>query len=205
MPSVLPRSDHADAEVGRHRRRLEARLLPGAVLEVGDVLRQAAHRRHDQRPGRARPARSGEPTPSATAMPCCGAGVDVDVVADLAGLGDQPQLGQLLEQLARKARAFADQHQHLGVAQPHRQLADALDGIGEHLRVQVAELGGARQLAHRVLVVVEDDDVHAADYGRPRRAAAVSARRTQESRPRGGLSRGVASAGVQRPRVRQAR
>jgi len=33
------------------------------------------------------------------------AGVDVDVVADAPGLGDQAQLRKLLEQLAREARA----------------------------------------------------------------------------------------------------
>jgi hypothetical protein len=30
-------------------------------------------------------------------------------------------------------RAFADQHDHVGVAQAHRQLADALDRVGEDL------------------------------------------------------------------------
>mgnify|MGYP006195770633 CR=1 FL=1 len=40
----LAAQHHADAEIGRHRGRLEAGLLPGAVLEVADVLRQAAHR-----------------------------------------------------------------------------------------------------------------------------------------------------------------
>jgi hypothetical protein len=34
-----------------------------------------------------------------------------------------------------KVGALADQHQHVGVAQAHRQLADALDGVGEDLGV----------------------------------------------------------------------
>jgi hypothetical protein len=42
----------------------------------------------------------GEPTPSATAMPG-GAGLDVDVGADAAGLRDQLQARQLFQQLAR--------------------------------------------------------------------------------------------------------
>ena len=105
---------------------------------------------------------TGEPTPSATAMPQPGAGLDVDVRADAAGLRDQLELGQLLEQLPREVGALADQHQHVGVAQPHRELADALDGVGEDLGVELLELGRALELAHRVLVVVEDDDVHGA-------------------------------------------
>src|SRR5262249_6362719 len=47
-----------------------------------------------------------------------------------------------------------------GVAQPHRQLPDALDGVGMDLGVVGLELGGAAQLAHGILIVVEDDDVH---------------------------------------------
>jgi hypothetical protein len=52
-----------------------------------------------------------------------------------AGLRDQLQPRQLLQQRAWELRAFADQHQHVGVAQAHRQLADALDGVGEDLGV----------------------------------------------------------------------
>ena len=104
----------AQAEVRRHRGRLEARLLPGAVLEVADVLRQAAHRRHDQRPGqlgrRQRRARALGHRDAAL-----GAGVDVDVAADPAGLRDELELGQLLDQLARDLGALADQHDHVGV------------------------------------------------------------------------------------------
>ncbi len=187
---------HAHAEVGRHGRGLQARLLPRAVLEVGDVLRQAAHRGHDQRPrelgrrvGRAHALGHGDAVRRA--------GIDVDVLAHLARLCDQAQLGQLLEQLAREARAFADQHQHFGVAQAHRQLADALDGVGEHLRVQVAELGGAGELPHRVLVIVEDDDVHASDYGPRNEPFRVGGGRKKAARRRlvRWTQRGVSCAG----------
>ena len=92
--------------------------------------------------------------------PVFGAGIEVDVRPHGPGLGDQAQLGQLVEQLARDLGALADQYQHLGVAQPHRELAHALDGVGEHLGRVGFELGGAGQLAHGVLVVVEDHDVH---------------------------------------------
>ena len=48
----------------------------------------------------------------------------------------------------------------LAHAQAHRELADALDGVGEDLGVEGFQLAGALELAHGVLVVVEDDDVH---------------------------------------------
>jgi phosphoglycerate dehydrogenase-like enzyme len=41
---------HADAKVGRHGGSLQSALLPGAVLEVADVLGQTPHRGHDQGP-----------------------------------------------------------------------------------------------------------------------------------------------------------
>src|SRR4029079_2261248 len=63
------------------------------------------------------------------------------------------------EERLREVRALADQYQHLGVAQSDRELADALDGVGEDLGGEVFELGRGLELAHRVLVVVEDDDV----------------------------------------------
>ena len=103
---------------------------------------------------------TGEPTPSATAMPSRVQASTSMCGPTRAGLRDQLQLGQLLEQRAREVRALADQHQHVGVAQPHRELADALDGVGEDLGVVGLQLRGALELAHRVLVVVEDDDVH---------------------------------------------
>ena len=78
---------------------------------------------------------TGEPTPSATAMPS-----RVQASTSMCG-PTRPvcemsfSLRQLLQQRARELRALADQHQHVGVAQAHRQLADALDGVGEDLGV----------------------------------------------------------------------
>src|SRR5206468_6655262 len=40
----------SEAEVRRQRRRLQSRLLPRALLQVRDVLRNAPLRRHDERP-----------------------------------------------------------------------------------------------------------------------------------------------------------
>ena len=104
---------------------------------------------------------TGEPTPSATAMPS-----RVQVSTSMCG-PTRPvceisfSLGSFSSSCAREVGALADQHQHVGVAQPHRQLADALDGVGEDLGVVGLPACAAHlQLAHGVLVVVEDDDVH---------------------------------------------
>jgi len=89
-----------------------------------------------------------------------GAGRQVDVVADPPGLRDQLQARQLLDQLAADRRAVTDQHQDVGVAQPHRELSHSLDGVGEHLDGIGLQFAGALQLADGVLVVVQNHDVH---------------------------------------------
>ena len=133
---------HADGEIGRHRRRLQPALLPGAVLEVADVLRQPPHRGHHQRPGQlGRRHRRAHAFGHRDAQPR--AGLDVDVRADAPGLRDELEPGQLLQQRAREVRAFADQHQHVGVAQAHRELTDALDRVGEDLGVVGLQPRGA--------------------------------------------------------------
>jgi hypothetical protein len=55
---------------------------------------------------------TGEPTPFGDGDAEPRAGLDVDVRADAAGLGDQLELRKLLEELARKLAALADQDQH---------------------------------------------------------------------------------------------
>mmetsp|Transcript_39182 Transcript_39182/g.92014 ORF Transcript_39182/g.92014 Transcript_39182/m.92014 type:complete len:288 (+) Transcript_39182:1322-2185(+) len=155
----LATQQHADAEIGRHGCRLQPRLLPGAMLEVADVLRQPAHGCHDQRPGQlGRRDRAADAFGHGNAQPR--AGLQVDVAADAAGLGDELQLGELFEQLAREGGALPDQHQYLGVAQPHGELPDALHRVGEDLGVQRLQLGRAAQLADSVLVVIENDHIH---------------------------------------------
>ena len=82
---------------------------------------------------------TGEPTPSATAMPS-----RVQVSTSMCG-PTRPvceisfSLGSFSSSWRGNWRALADQHQHLGVAQPHRELADALDGVGEDLGVEVLQ------------------------------------------------------------------
>ena len=105
---------------------------------------------------------TGEPTPSATAMPS-----RVQVSTSMCG-PTRPvceislSLGSFSSSWRGKWRALADQHQHFGIANPHRELADALDGVGEDLGVELIEDARALELAHGILVVVEDDDVHGA-------------------------------------------
>jgi len=155
-----PMQDRAQAEIGRHRRRLQPRLLPGAVLQVAHVLGQPARRRHDERPrqfGR-RDRRTHALGHGDAAL---GAGRDIKVRADAPGLRNHLQPWQLFDQRARDLRAFADQHDHFGIAQPYRQLAQTLDRVGVDLGRIGLELGRARQLANGVLIVVEDHDIHA--------------------------------------------
>jgi hypothetical protein len=90
-------------------------------------------------------------------------GVDVDMAAgaaDPAGLADDLELRQLLQQLARDAGALADQHHGFDIGQARRQLAHALDGVVEHLDVMPLQQLEAGQLAHGILVVVENGNFH---------------------------------------------
>jgi hypothetical protein len=88
----------------------------------------------------------------------------VDVRAYPPGLGDQLEAGQLIHQLAIDMGAVADQDDDVRVFQPHRQLAQALDRIRVDLGGIGVEAGCAVELAHRVLVVVENDYVHCVRY-----------------------------------------
>ena len=157
----LAMQHHAKPEVGGHGGRLQPGLLPGTVLEAGHVLRNAPHRGHHQCPGQLG-GRDRRALALANGDAAFGAGVDVDVRTDAAGLCDQFESGQFLHQLPRHGCALPDQYQHVGISQAHRQLADSLDGVGENLGGVGFQFVGAAQLAHSVLIVVKDHDVHAA-------------------------------------------
>ena len=88
-----------------------------------------------------------------------GAGVDVDVRVD-AALADQPQLRQPLKQRRSDLRALADEHERLGVAQPLGEHVDVLDMVGPDRDVVTGEPGEAVERAQRVVIVVEDGDLH---------------------------------------------
>src|SRR5256885_14400139 len=77
-----------------------------------------------------------------------------------AALADQLQLWQPLQQGIADLRAFADQHQNFGVAQPFRQHADVLDMIVPDLEVISAELAETIEGAQRVEIIIEDRYLH---------------------------------------------
>ena len=150
----------AQTKVDRHRAGFEARLLPCAVLEVTDVLRQPSGGRHDQGPGEFSWG-SGRAHTFGHGHAALGAGCQVDVAAHAAGLGDHFESGQLLDQGAVQTRAFADQDDHIGVFEPNRQLTNAFDRVRVHLGWVVLEFGCAVEFADDILVVVKDHNVHA--------------------------------------------
>ena len=80
--------------------------------------------------------------------------------ASLARLGNQLEPGQFIEQLARDLGALANQDDDIRVAQSNRELTHALDGVGIDLCVEGIKQLGAIELANRVLVIVQDNDVH---------------------------------------------
>ena len=149
----------AQAKVDRHGAVFQARLLPGAVLEVRDVLGNAAHGRHDQGPGQFGGGR-GRASAFGDRNAPFGAGGHVNVLADLAGLNDQLELGQFFDQRPRHVRALTNQHHHVGVFEANRQLAYALDCVGVNLGRISVEFGGALQFANRVLVVIKYHNIH---------------------------------------------
>ena len=85
------------------------------------------------------------------------------MAAYLASLGNQLEPGQLFDQLPVEVRAFTDQHDDVSVLEAHRQLPQTLDGIGVNLGGVGVQLGCALQLSNRILIVIEDHNIHAPD------------------------------------------
>jgi len=123
------------------------------MLEIADVLRQAAHRRQDQRPGelgrRHRRARTLSHSNTVLGTRC-----HIDMRADAPGLHYQFEFGQFFDQLARHVGALPDQHKHFGIFESDRQLPLAFDRVGVNLGLVRLQLGGALELAHYVLVII---------------------------------------------------
>ena len=88
-----------------------------------------------------------------------GAGGDVDMRID-AALADQPEVGQTLQQRGPDLGALADQHQRLGRRQPLGQLIDVLDMIVPDRDLVAIELAETVERPHRVVIIVEDRDLH---------------------------------------------
>ena len=91
--------------------------------------------------------------------------------ARTAGLRDQLQLRQLVDQVPGDPGAFADQHQGLRIREAHAELSGALDGVVEHLDVVLGEQREAVELADGVLIVVEDRNLHQGGFRGPRNGA----------------------------------
>jgi hypothetical protein len=91
--------------------------------------------------------------------PKLSAGVDVDVRVD-AALADQPELGQPAEQRRPDLGALTNQHERLGLAQSLGEPIDVLDVIVPDLHVVPRQLREAVECPQRVVVVVEDGDLH---------------------------------------------
>ena len=93
-----------------------------------------------------------------------GAGFDVDVRID-AALRDESQLRQPVEQRRLDLRALADEHQRFGGLQPLGEALGVLHVVVPHRDVVAGQLPEAVQGAQRVVIVVEDRDLHALPSG----------------------------------------
>ena len=92
-------------------------------------------------------------------MPCRNAGLDIDMRID-AALADEAQLRQPYNQRRADRGALADQHQRLRVRKPRRQRVGVLDVVVPDRDGMPGELGEAGQRAHRVVIIVENGDLH---------------------------------------------
>src|SRR5574337_1470194 len=129
------------------------------MLEIGDVLGQAAHGGHDECPGQLRGCH-GRTHALGNGDAALGAGGDVNVRAYPPRLRDEPEPWQLVHQLPRDLCAVTDQDDDVRIPQAYRQLPQAFDGVGIDLRGVGVEPLCAVELAHRILVIVEYYDVH---------------------------------------------
>src|SRR5580704_7034025 len=102
----LPAQHLAEPEIRWQRRGFQTGLLPRALLEVRDILRNPALGGHDQRPRQFR-RRDRRAAALKHGNPTFGTGVDFNVAADLARLADHAQSRQLIEELRTDARTFA--------------------------------------------------------------------------------------------------
>ena len=92
-------------------------------------------------------------------MPCRNAGLDIDMRID-AALADEAQLRQPYNQRRADRGALADQHQRLDVGKPRRERVGVLDVVVPDRDVVPGELREAGQRAHRVVIIVENGDLH---------------------------------------------
>ena len=90
------------------------------------------------------------------------AGLDVDVRRPAAGLADQPQVGEEVEQRLVDRRPLADEDERLGVADLRRPLREARRPLGLHDDVVLRDDAAKHvEPLDRPLVVLHHDDAHA--------------------------------------------
>ena len=157
---------HADPAVSEDAQRVAAQRVSDADLPVPGfegrhLLRDLARRREDQAPRQLRRGvrrRAGmlarrhdhaEPR----------AGVDLDVRVN-ASLADETEGGEAFEERRADRRALPDQHQDLGVREPSLKRVGILDMIAPDRDLVSRELAEAAEGAQRVVVVVQDGDLH---------------------------------------------
>ena len=143
-------------------RELEAkRGLPFAVLPLGVVLGDdVAHAGQDQAPGQFRRAHAFEIGAAELDAVIGGGGLVDRGVAPPRG-DQQFEIGQALEQRARKRRALAHQHHALEGVQPLRQRVEIEDVVGEGLHRRVGIEAFPIGEAHgALLIIVEQGNAH---------------------------------------------
>jgi hypothetical protein len=136
-------------------------VLPRPGLERRHLLRDSAHGVEDQRPrelGR-RERRRAAVEVRRHEDPEAVAGLDVDVGVH-AALADQAEVGEPFEQRAGDGRALADQDERLGVVQPRGEHVEVVGVVVPDRHVLPVEQREAVEGPERVLVVVEDADLH---------------------------------------------
>ncbi len=135
--------------------------LPLARAHRDHLLGDAPHRRDHQAPGQlrgrvGRPARHLARRDDHTPVRARG---DVDV-GNYADLGDHLQPIEAVEQRRADRGALADAHEHLGILEPAREGVDVLGVVLPDRDVLAGHLLEGVQRADRVLVVVEDRNLH---------------------------------------------
>jgi hypothetical protein len=126
------------------------------ALHFGGEVAQAGQHQQKRQLGRGRTG-----APAFTHRDATGfASGEIQVGADLAGLRNQLQPGQAVEQGGADAGAFTDQHQSVGSFKTLHQLVDVFHRVVVNRDLVVFEFGKTVQVAHTVLVVVGDHNVH---------------------------------------------
>ena len=157
--------DGADAAVAVDPERLAVELPPQRRLPpaaphglrlAGYVLRGG----EDETP-RELGRRHGRPAPDGHCDASLRAGAEIDVRNAAAGLRDQAEIGQALEQVAGDPRSLPDQHECLAAPKELGEPVHVLDRLAADGDVVPGERLEAGERRHRPLGVVGHDDPHA--------------------------------------------